>query len=145
MKFHPRLIALATTCAALMPACATTVLPQQQLADTQAAIASTETLGGEQDPDAKLHLQYAREQMERAKRMMAAGDDDEALRMLDRATADAELALALAKTEQMRKRSTEAKEELEKLKSEGHARNDVKTGDSAGASGGAAATPSTVQ
>lgn len=144
MMFHPRLIALATTCAVLMPACATAVLPQQQLADTQAAIASTETLGGASDPDAKLHLQYAREQMERAKRMMAEGDDDEALRMLDRASADAELALALAKTEQMRKRSEEAKAELDKLKSEGQARNDVRN-ETEGGSGGAAASPSAVQ
>lgn len=101
----------------LAPACATKLLPQQQLMDTQSAIASTEELGGDEDPDAKLHLQYAREQLEAAKRLMAAGEEEEARRMLDRAEADAELALALARTDEMRAQSKAAWSKVDELRS----------------------------
>lgn len=104
-----------------LPACASGTLPQQQLMDTQAAIASTEELGGKEDPDAKLHLEYARDQLDGAKRLMARGDDDEANRMLDRAEVDAELALELARTEQLRKESKAAWAEVDELRTEGSA------------------------
>lgn len=114
-----------------MPACASGQLPQQQLMDTQAAIASTEELGGNEDPDAKLHLEYARDQLAGAKRLMARGDDEEANRMLARASVDAELALELARTEQLRKQSKEAWDEVDEL------RNDrVQDGGAAASSGG---------
>jgi hypothetical protein len=101
-----------------MPACASGQLPQQQLMDTQAAIATTEELGGNEDPDAKLHLEYARDQLAGAKRLIARGDDEEANRMLARASADAELALELARTEQLRKQSKDAWNEVDELRNE---------------------------
>lgn len=103
----------------LVPACAGTQLPQQQLMDTQGAITSAEELDGDENPQAKLHLQFAREQLTAAKKLMEEGDDEEAERMLDRATADADLALTLARTEQLRKESGEAKTEVQELREDG--------------------------
>jgi hypothetical protein len=116
--FHSRIL-VASSVLVLVPACASTVLPQQQLMDTQGAITSAEELKGDENPDAKLHLQFAREQLTAAKEMMANGDDDEAERMLDRATADAELALTLARTEQLRAESRDARSDVNELRTEG--------------------------
>lgn len=113
---HHRLVLAALIA---LPGCASGTLPQQQLMDTQAAIASTEELGGNEDPDARLHLEYARDQLDGAKRLMARGDDDEAKRMLARASADAQLALELARTERLRKQSKAAWDEVDELRSDG--------------------------
>lgn len=118
--FHSRIL-VASSVLVLVPACASTVLPQQQLMDTQGAITSAEELKGDENPDAKLHLQFAREQLTAAKELMANGDDEEAERMLDRATADAELALTLARTEQLRAESRDARSDVNELRTEGAA------------------------
>lgn len=115
--FHPRIIAGSIVLLAL-PACAGDVLPQQQLMDTQGKITSAEELRGDEDPDAKLHLQFARDQVRAAKRMMDDGDEEEAKRMLDRATADADLALLLARTEKLREESRAAQSEVDDLRSD---------------------------
>lgn len=112
--FHPRHILFAAA-VALAPACASNTLPQQQLMDTQAAITSAEELNGDEDPDAKLHLQFARDQLAAAKRMMNDGEEEEANRMLDRASVDADLALLLARTEKLREESREAQAQVDEL------------------------------
>lgn len=101
----------------VIPACASTSLPQQQLMNTQGAITSAEELQGDDDPDAKLHLTFARDQLNSAKQMMANGDGDEAERMLDRASVDADLALLLARSEKLRQQSSAAKAEVTELQS----------------------------
>jgi hypothetical protein len=119
--FHPR-HALFVAAAVLTPACAGKTLPQQQLMDTQAAITSAEELNGDEDPDAKLHLQFARDQLAAAKRMMKDGEDEEANRMLDRASIDADLALLLARTEQLREESREAQAQVDELQANNRSR-----------------------
>lgn len=104
----------------VVPACASSTLPQQQLMDTQGAITSAEELKGGENPDAKLHLQYATEQLGVAKKLMDDGDKDEARRMLDRASADADLALTLARTEKVHKESKKARAEVDELRSGKH-------------------------
>jgi hypothetical protein len=116
--FHPRHIFFLSAAVVLTPACASKVLPQQQMMDTQASITSAEELKGDEDPDAKLHLQFARDQLAAAKRMMEEGEDDEALRMLDRASIDADLALLLARTEKLRQESREAQSEVDELQAD---------------------------
>jgi Domain of unknown function (DUF4398) len=115
---HLRIFVVSSTLS-LVTACAATQLPQQQLMSTQGAIDSAEEIGGDENPKAKLHLQFAREQIASAKQLMLDGDDEEAMRMLDRATADADLALTLARTQQIRKESGEARSEVEELRTEG--------------------------
>lgn len=61
-----------------------------------AAIRGAHEVGAEGQPRAAYHLQLARDQVASAQRMTANGDDVEAKRMLMRAQADAEVAIALA-------------------------------------------------
>ncbi len=61
-----------------------------------AAIRGAHEVGAEGQPQAALHLQLARDQVATAERMSANGDTVEAKRMLMRAQADAEVAIALA-------------------------------------------------
>jgi hypothetical protein len=114
MSYSQITIALALIAA---PGCAGRTLPEQQLMDTQGAITSAEELKGDEDPTAKLHLQYAREQLATAKKQIEDGDRDEAKRTLDRASADAELALTLARTEKVHKESLAARAEVDALAS----------------------------
>lgn len=60
------------------------------------AMRSAEAVGADQDPQASLHLQLAREGLAEAEKLNAAGDEDRAKSMLARAAADAELALLLS-------------------------------------------------
>jgi hypothetical protein len=113
MRYFLPTIALLTL---LVPACAATTLPQQQLMDTQAAITTAEELDAAQNADAKLHLQFANDQLEAAKKLMEDGDDDEARRMLDRASADADLALTLARTVEVHDASKAARAEVTELR-----------------------------
>jgi hypothetical protein len=53
-------------------------------------------VGAQQIPQASLHLTLAQEQLEKGKALMRHGDNEEAAFMLQRAQADAELALAMA-------------------------------------------------
>ncbi|MBC8068114.1 MAG: DUF4398 domain-containing protein [Deltaproteobacteria bacterium] len=100
----------------LTGACASKQLPQTTLADTQAAMQAAQEIGAAKLPDSKLHLEYANDQLATAKRLMDDGDDKRAKRMLDRAHADAELALALARTERDRSAAKAAWLEVDGLK-----------------------------
>ncbi len=80
-----------------LTACAGSAAPASSTASAQAAIRSAREVGAERDPTAALHLQYAAEQFDRAERLSRNGDGDEAGRMLLRAQADAELAMALTR------------------------------------------------
>jgi hypothetical protein len=53
-------------------------------------------VGAARVPDAQLHVKLAEEQVQRADKLMKDGDNEEAKRALDRAKADADLAVALA-------------------------------------------------
>jgi hypothetical protein len=106
-------IAVALLC---VGGCASSGLDQQKLVDTQAAVNSIEELEESEHPDVSLHLKYARDQLVAAKRLMDEGEDEEANRMLERANADARLALAMARTERSRKEAEEAWAEVEALR-----------------------------
>lgn len=71
--------------------------PKQPLADAEAASRSAQEVGANSQPTARLHAKLADEQINKAKALIANGDNDEATYVLLRARADAELALALAR------------------------------------------------
>jgi hypothetical protein len=71
--------------------------PKQPLADAESASRSAREVGADSQPAAKLHVQLADEQITKAKKLIAYGDNDEATYVLLRARADAELGLALAR------------------------------------------------
>ena len=94
--------------------CATVQLPQQSLASSAASIRGAEELGAENVPEAKLHLQLARDQTEAARKLAANGNERAPL-VLARAQADADLALTLAREATVRKAAAKASEDLKEL------------------------------
>ncbi|MDQ3264275.1 MAG: DUF4398 domain-containing protein [Myxococcota bacterium] len=77
-------------------------IPVEQMTDSRAAIRAAEEMGAEQVPSAAHHLQLAKQQTERATRLLDEGEENRAAFLLERATADAELALSLAREEPVR-------------------------------------------
>jgi Domain of unknown function (DUF4398) len=58
---------------------------------------AAQEVGAQQVPKADLHLRLAQEQVEKARKLAADGDNERASMLLSRAHADAELALALTR------------------------------------------------
>jgi hypothetical protein len=101
---------------ALAAGCASTPLPADRMASSQASIRAAEVAGARGEPTAALHLRLAQENYDKATRMAKDGDADRAKLVLQRAEADAELALLLAKESQER---AEAQRMLEQLRAGG--------------------------
>jgi hypothetical protein len=74
--------------------------PKQPMIDAEAASRSAHELGADTQPEAKLKVTLADEQIAEARRQMAKGDNRRANYLLIRAKADAELAVALAREQQ---------------------------------------------
>ncbi|WP_437282802.1 DUF4398 domain-containing protein [Sorangium sp. So ce375] len=87
----------------------------ERLGASEAMIRAAEEDGADEDPRAEAHLRLAREQVQRATRLSADGVPDRARRMLLRAQADAELALALAREARAQARTHEALEGVESI------------------------------
>lgn len=100
--------------ATALTACAAT-LPESQVIDTHSTLQAAEEIG-QDDPDSLLHVKYARDQIKIAKQMADKGEEEDALLMLDRAQADAELALALARTTHARTKAQEAWNDVEEIR-----------------------------
>ena len=112
MHRRPSILLLAL----LVGGCANKQLSASKLADTEAAMRSAEEIGAAKQPEASLHLRYAQDQLKAAHRLMDDGDEKEARRMLDRAEVDAELALALARTQRDRNAAKSAWIEVDELR-----------------------------
>ena len=82
----------------LLAACGSGVpAPNDRLASAEGATRSAHELDAESDPQAALHLKLANEQIEKAKAAMKNEENKQADMLLQRASADAELAVQLAK------------------------------------------------
>jgi hypothetical protein len=100
----------------LATSCATAPPPRNPEASAQAsaaALRAAEEVGASRNPQAALHLQFAKEQLDQANRLTGEEADKRAPGLLMRARADADLALALARSDQA---STRAKAAAEQLK-----------------------------
>jgi len=84
-------------------------------AETAAAIAAAETAAPKDHPQASLHLKLARDQLQQAKRLMREDEDEKAGLLLQRATADAELALMLARETDAKEKAARARAQVEAL------------------------------
>lgn len=91
-------------------------MPQESLTAAQASVKGAEVGGATEDPRAQLHLKLANEQIERAKKLIADDDNEEAARVIERAQVDADLALALAQQAKALRDAKVADEQLGKLK-----------------------------
>lgn len=90
--------------------------PSDRLASAEAAARSARELGAEKEPKAKLYLGYASEQIDQAKSLMKEGDNRRADLVLQRASADAELAVMLAKVHNATNDAEAAQEKVKSLK-----------------------------
>jgi hypothetical protein len=78
-------------------ACGASVAPpNDQWAAAQADVGRAQSAGAPEIPDAKLHLQLAQEDLQKAKQLMGA-DNARASSLTELARAEAQLALSLAK------------------------------------------------
>ena len=96
--------------------CAALPLPADKLEHSESSIRGAEEVGANAVPNAKLHLQLAKDQTDTAKAMAARGDK-RAVMVLARADADAELSIHLTREAQMHADALKAAEELKALKS----------------------------
>jgi len=103
--------------AVLAGGCAEGIPPIETLASTQGAIRAAEEAGAEKEPQAELHLKLAHEQLDKAKALMDSNDNDEATRLLMRASAGADVARAYARKQTTVAAADEAQAQVDKLKS----------------------------
>ncbi|MDI6797844.1 MAG: DUF4398 domain-containing protein [Desulfatibacillaceae bacterium] len=87
------MVVLAAVITAVAAGCAST--PIRTEASTS-GISAAEALGSADVPKASLHVQLAKEELEKARVLAANGKNEQAQSMLLRAEADAELAIALS-------------------------------------------------
>lgn len=90
--------------------------PSDRLATAEAGARSARELGADKNPNAMLHLRLADEQIAQAKKLMADGENKRADLVLQRAGADAELSVMLAKQTNARGEADKAQERLQNIK-----------------------------
>jgi hypothetical protein len=104
--------------AGALAACASVQLNPTRVSEVQASLRAAEEVGAGSNPKAQLHLQLARDEIAEANRLAKAGDGENARLLLDRAQADAELALQLARTEQEQQKAREAWDKVKEFQKE---------------------------
>jgi hypothetical protein len=87
-------------------------VPQTQLTDAKVSTSAAQAVGARDEPQAALHLKMAEDAIVEAEKWIAAGDNDAAIPVLERARADAELAQALT---HLAKREDAAKAALSRV------------------------------
>jgi hypothetical protein len=96
-----------------LPSCGSAPPPPAAVAGAEDRIRSArELLGADADPQGRLHLRLAQEELDKAKKLIADGDGRSADLVLSRAAADAELALAEAHEAQARAKAQQAQDQV---------------------------------
>ena len=98
--------------------CAAIQIAPDRLERSEASVRGAEEMGALAVPAARLHLELAKDETATAKRMAANGDE-RAVLVLERAEADAELALGLARQVTVHNEAVRATEELQAVKARG--------------------------
>jgi hypothetical protein len=107
----PSTLAVALT----LVACGGSSLPPAKVADTQSSISAAAAVGADNHPQAALHLKMARDQLQQARALIDDGKDSEAKLVLERASADAEVALMLTREAQASADTKKAQSEVDGL------------------------------
>lgn len=107
-----RFIVLIAACAA----CATAPIPNERLASTEASIRGAQEAGADAVPQAQLHLKFATEGIAQARKLIAERRNEEAGLVLDRARADAELAVGLSREAQVKAEAEQALAQVAAIK-----------------------------
>ena len=93
-KIGIMVFAMAVVATAILAGCASAPLRTEE---STSGIRAAEEAGAAKVPQASLHLQLAKEELDRAKELASIGQKEKAQYMLFRAEADAELAVALSR------------------------------------------------
>ena len=101
--------------AACLVACGGASLPPARVADTQASISAAAAVGAEQHPQAALHLKMARDQLRQAQGLLDDGKDEQARLVLERAQADADVAMITTREAQASTNLQKSRSEVEAL------------------------------
>ena len=113
-KIGIMVFAVAAVATAIVAGCAANV-PLRTEASTS-GIRAAEEAGAAKVPQASLHLQLAKEELELAKGLAAKGEKEQAASMLLRAEADAELAVALSRGDVEKSEARAAAERVRQLR-----------------------------
>ena len=97
-------------------ACASST-PTEKASESKAAVRAAEEVGADDVPQSALYLDLAKQQIATAEKLMKDGEQEQAARVLERAKADAELAIAVAKAEDERAGAETAAKRVEQLTS----------------------------
>lgn len=111
-----RLLLALPVFAVVLGACGGAAVPQETLTAAKASVSGAEVAGAAAEPKAALHLKLAKEQIAKAEALIADGDNEEAAIEIDRAQADADLSMSLAKEAKAKREAAETIEQLERLK-----------------------------
>jgi hypothetical protein len=104
--------AVAVVSAVIVAGCANAPLRTES---STSGIRAAEEAGAYKVPQASLHLQLAKEELELARGMAKKGDKKEAVSMLSRAEADAELAVILSRGDAEKSEASAAVERVRQL------------------------------
>jgi len=107
-----------TLFAVLAVACGGSSLPPAKVADTQSAISAAAAVGADQNPQAALHLKMARDQLKQAQALNEDDKADEAQLVLQRADADAEVALMITREAQASANVKKARADVQGLQNQ---------------------------
>jgi len=109
----PLVILLLAACAGCGAAA---TAPNSRIASTEAAIRGARELGAASVPSASLHLRLSEEQLQQARGAIAVDENERADILLQRAQADAELAIGLTRELTAATSSQQAAEKLQQAK-----------------------------
>ena len=112
-KIGIMVFAVAVVATAIVAGCANAPLRTEA---STSGIRAAEEAGAAKVPQASLHLQLAREELELAKGLAAKGEKEKAASMLLRAEADAELAVMLSHEDAEKSQATAALERVRQLR-----------------------------
>lgn len=97
-------------------ACGGAAVPHDQMTAAEASVSAAEAGGAEEVPKAALHVKKAKDQIAAAKALIEQGENEKATWALEKASADATLALSLAREVALQAEAEAALEEVEVLK-----------------------------
>ncbi|MGB8297815.1 MAG: DUF4398 domain-containing protein [Polyangia bacterium] len=107
---------MAVASTAIAVGCASS--PPLRTEASTSGIRAAEEVGANKIPQASLHLQLAKEELENAKALAAKDEKERAVSMLSRAEADAELAVALSREDAERADAQAAMDRVRQLRQE---------------------------
>lgn len=102
--------------ASVLVACGGASIPASTVSETEASLKAAERMGAEENPEASLYLTYAREQVQRATELADEGEEGRAIMMLERAQADAEVAMSLTREADVRRQVQQTMERIDALR-----------------------------